>query len=408
MSVVNKIIKLLLGIPIAVILILMLIVNDKIHYSPEERITGHDSINYDLLKELRGLKNSLHENADIEMQHRYPEGYIFLNAVYGLAWCNFMEGLDRESEYFKEGHAEIQRTFNKIDSDIGRSSFNEDLSLSYGAFYTGWSTYLLGRKLYLEPLSKRKEGEVAYFKQKCESIASSVNEKIYPESYYGSAWPADVVLCMATLALHDKLFGPHYSEAIKNWLSKVKTKLDIRGLIPHSSNPEDGVPIENARGSSQSLMLVFLHSLDKEFAQEQFAIYKTNFVDSKFGLTGIREYAKDDLGAGDVDSGPIILQFGSAATIVGMQTLSLYGEVEMSLRIRNAIEAFGFPFKKGDQKTYLFGLLPMADAFITWANSVEAKQGSSPPSFTTFHTYSVFIFIILLAFLYILLKIRNS
>lgn len=382
----------------------MLIVNVKIHYSPEKRIIARDTIDYDLLKELRNLKHSLHENADIEMQHLYPEGYIFLNAIYGLAWCNFLEGLDGESEYFNEGHGEIQRVFDKIDSDTGRSSFDEDLPLPYGAFYTGWSTYLLGRKLYLEPPSKRKKTEVDFFRQKCENIASSINEKIYPESYHGSAWPADVVLCMATLALHDKLFEPHYSDAIKNWLMKVKSTLDSHGLISHSSNPLSGMPIENARGSSQSLMLVFLHSIDKEFALKQFSIYKTNFVDEKFGLTGIREYAKDDFGASDVDSGPVILKFGSAATIVGMYTLSLYGEYDMSLGIRNTIEAFGFTLNKGDQKTYLFGLLPMVDAFIAWAHSAESRQSTSLPSFLTFHTYSGFIFVVLIAFLWILLK----
>ena len=57
---------------------------------------------------------------------------------------------------------------------------------------------------------------------------------------------------------------------------------------------------------------------------------------------------------GDVDSGPILFGFGGAATIVGMQTLFLYGEYELSVKIRNTIEALSFPFVNGNEKKYFF------------------------------------------------------
>jgi hypothetical protein len=63
---------------------------------------------------------------------------------------------------------------------------------------------------------------------------------------------------------------------------------------------------------------------------------------------------------------------------------------EKATGIRNGIESFGLSWKNQNSKTYLFGTLPIADAFITWANAgiKPSSQGSSP--MIAFHLYSVF------------------
>jgi hypothetical protein len=403
-GVINLVLRFLFCLPAIVVLMALLWVNVKVYDAPETAVAGRDTIHVDLLKELRGLKAALNNGADIKMQQLYPEGYVFVNATYGLAWCNFMGRLNGESEYFKEGAAEIQAVWNKLDSDLARSSFPESLPLRYGSFYSGWSTYFLGRKLFLESPVERHEAEVAHFKQKCDSIAASIQENIYPVSYYGGAWPADVMMCVAALSWHDKLFEPKYGETRKVWLDKVKEHLDDRGLIPHAASPLNGKAVENARGSSLGLMLVFLREIDASFAAEQFSIYRSNFLDRTLGLTGIREYPKGEFGIGDVDSGPVLFQMGSAATLVGMQTLYVYGDVESSFQMRNVIDAIAFPLERNDRKTYLFGLLPMADAFIAWSHSVEHGLDRSTPSFITFHVISAAVCIALGALLWIILK----
>ena len=134
-----------------------------------------------------------------------------------------------------------------------------------------------------------------------------------------------MLVSVASLSLHDKLFEPKYAQTIRDWLEKVKNQYDVNGMIPHSVRPSDGRPIEKARGSSQALMLIFLRDIDQQLASDQFKLFKEKFIDTKFGLTGIREYPKGEFGMGDVDSGPVVFGFGGAATIVGMQTLFLYG-----------------------------------------------------------------------------------
>jgi hypothetical protein len=390
--------KYLISILPMLILLFILYVNIKLYFGPEIKTIEGQRINYDLLCELRGLREALDGNADQEMQQLYPEGYLFFNALYGLSWCEFIKTLKPESALYKEGHVEIQRAFEKIDSDRGRSIFDESLDLPYGSFYTGWSTYLLGKKLAVESIPGRDQKEIYSFQQQCDKIAAAIQKDLYPETYYHQAWPADVVVCVASLSLHDRLFRPKYSTVINEWLGKVKQNLDPIGLIPHAVT-SSGKSTGSSRGSSQSLMLNFLAEIDQSFAEDQFDLYKHHFLVYRFGLPGIREYPNGNIGVGDIDSGPVIAGIGAAASIVGFKTMNAYGEIALGTAMRNSIEAFGLPVTTSAQKKYLFGALPMADAFIAWGHSsesIETNRKAGTISFYSFHIYSAGIALLLM------------
>lgn len=388
----KRILRLLLSFFLLTIIVLLSLINLRLHHTPDLRIEGTDTINRDLLTELRGLNSAFQNKADADMQRLYPEGYVFLNAIYASSLTNFIDSLDKETLYFKEGYREIHNAWSRIDSETGRSTFHEITPGNFGAFYSGWNNYVLGKKLSLQHSAKRDTLEVNYFRKQCETIATSFKESVYPVSYTGASWPADAMVCIASLSLHDKLFAPLYSQLITQWVSVVKANLDSNGLIPHAAD-SNGKPTENARGSSQSLMLIFLKDIDHEFATQQFTLYKSLFLDSRFGLIGIREYPNNatSTGTGDIDSGPVILEFGSAATLVGMHTLYRYGDHTSSASIRNEIEAFGFPTTDDDKKTYLLGKLPIADAFIAWGHSAGNISEDYSPGFVIIHLYSFLV-----------------
>jgi hypothetical protein len=320
------------------------------------------------------------------MQNIYPEGFVFIHSLYALAWCDLLEGIDHKSALFQEGFREISTSCSRVNSEEGRSIFSEHQLLEYGAFYTGWSTYLLGRKL---NLSKQDTTEVNQFKQACDRIAEFIRKSStpYATSYYDMAWPGDMILAVAALQLHDRMFAPSYRDVIYAWVTKVKSRLDEYGLVPHSVDSETGKSLESARGSSQSLILIFLHDIDQSFARKQFRIYDSLFVGKRFGLTCVYEYPRGTWGVGDIDSGPVILGVGGAASIVGMRTLGMFKQEDKSISIRNGIESFGLSRRKETTKSYLFGTLPMADAFITWAQA-GMKPSAKTSSFLVFHVYS--------------------
>jgi hypothetical protein len=368
-SMLNKLLKYsfkaLLLIPIVVVLLL----NLSLHYTPSFVKT----INEDELAQLHFLENALHHQAAGEqMQTVFPEGFLFINVLYGLAYADFMEksGISPQSTLGKKAEKEINWAIAEINSETGKSIFLDELPLENGAFYKGWQSYLLGRKL---QVSATKDAVlVQQFQSNCEAIsrAISATNKPYLESYKGAAWPADNILCLASLALHDRIFAPKYQTVITTWLDRIKTHLDENtGLVPHSFSLIYDKGIET-RGSSQSLILSFLPKIDPVFAQNQYKIYKKLFIEEKNGLPAVREYRMGIAGGGDIDSGPVIWDVGGSASIVGVRAAAENGDFELSKSLRNSIEAFAFSTHFGKEKKYLFGQLPVIDAFMAWSNAV--------------------------------------
>ena len=375
----NKTLRFLLSLLCMVVLSLSGFINYRLYYEPSQVMKDRDTINNDALSQLRYLRDALEQGADVKMQGWYPEGYMFFNTMYGLAWCDFAASLDKRSILYAEAHVEAQRACNNVYSEAGRAVFDQSMSLPYGAFYSGWSSYLLGKKLSIELPSKRDSSELKLFHTSCENISKAVSDNPFPESYYGSSWPVDAMLCVAALSLHDKLFHPDYQPVIDQWWQKVNLHLDPSGLIPHKVHPTTGAPLENARGSSQSLMQCFLPEIVS--GHHGFETYRKLFLNDFAGLYGVLEYPRGTTGEGDVDSGPIIMGMGGAATIVGIRAMYANGDFENYHTLRNSTEALAFPLKNEGRKKYLLGKLPIVDAFLVWTSvsrqSVKITKATS-------------------------------
>ena len=371
--------KVLLSILLAVVLLVVLYLNYGLYYQPRFVTENGNAYNADVLGQPNFLDMEMHQGAAEGMQHIYPEGFVFMNALYALSWAEVAKPLNHHSDLYHRAHNEIEWAYAHINGDRGRANFLASLKIPYGAFYTGWSSYVLGKKLEVEKPEERDTAQVQFFELQCKQIAVYINKEQNPfaESYSEAAWPADMTLCLASLSLHDKILQPEFASTITKWTDEVKQHLDANGLIPHASDAVTGGPLQAARGSSQSLILHFLRDIDRPFAQQQFEIYHRLFVTHRLGLPGIREYAEGTRGYGDSDSGPVIWGVGGSASIVGLRTMALYKDSVTAVGLRNSIQTFGMVTHDGEQKKFLFGALPMADAFIVWANSTETSTANS-------------------------------
>jgi hypothetical protein len=381
---IHKILKAFVRLFLILPLLYLLIVNIKLHYSPNIQKNDDYAINQSVIHQLNHLKDGLANGTDKAMQDIYPEGFMFLNALIGLAACDVAQTIDASSDVFQEQINLIDATIEAVLSDEGSAIFPKGLEMQHGAFYNGWASYLIGRKLAIQPIEQRDSADIQQFEMLCERMSSAYeeNESPYLRSYNAGIWQADNVVCLASLSLHDKIFTPKYDTLIQDWLIKVKETLhpDI-GLIGHfviKGRREAQTP----RGSSQSLMLNFLIDIDSAFAKEQFAIYKEHFLDYRFGLPGIREYPKGVIGEGDVDSGPVLLGIGGSASIVGIKTFAKYGDFKTHAGLRNSVDAFGLGMTFSKKRKYLFGALPIADAFIGWVNADNSQIDQSKTGFS--------------------------
>ena len=266
----------------------------------------------DVLLQLNFLETELkHHNLGERMQQLFPEGYVFIHALYGLSWCELALADSLQDEALKvKALQEALYAFDQINSDKARSTFQIELIPEYGIFYCGWKNYLLSKILQVDRTFKGHELYETLFKQQSKEIEEALNLNMSPylESYSGHAWLADMFVAMASLSNYENVYTPTFQSDIQVWLGQVKKNLDPQTqLIPHKVNSETNAVIEGPRGSSIGLSLRLLGEIDPAFGKEQFDLVRTHFITTKFGLPAVREYPKGDYSLGDVDSGPVIL-----------------------------------------------------------------------------------------------------
>ncbi|WP_018344755.1 hypothetical protein [Cytophaga aurantiaca] len=387
---------------LSILTILILWINIGLHTPDDTRAEQKE----DILKQLHFLESELKENNLGErMQQIFPEGYVFIHALYGLSWCELALADSSQNKTIKDkAIKEALYAFDQIDSEKGRSTFQIELIPENGIFYCGWKNYLLSKILQVDTTFKGHKFYEVQFKQQSKEIAEAIklSKTPYLESYSGHAWPADMFVAMASLSNYEKVYTPAFQSDIQSWLVKVKGKLDpVTHLIPHKVYPETGALIEGPRGSSLGLSLRFLAEIDPAFGKEQFALDRMHFITTKFGLPAVREYPKGNYNLGDVDSGPVIFGVGFSATIVMIGTMSMYDHATLANQQYTTIHAFGFETGNDEEKKYLFGTLPMGDAFIAWGRATDLHYSLYQPYISSknwrlqFHLISLAVLVVL-------------
>jgi hypothetical protein len=83
-----------------------------------------------------------------------------------------------------------------------------------------------------------------------------------------------------------------------------------------------------------------------------------------------------------------------------------FNENTIAKKISNQIETVGFPISFSGEKKYLFGSIPIADAFILWSRlqtpqkSIQKNMNEiNPESNLSFHFVSLIFAVLLLLFI---------
>lgn len=343
---------------------------------------GSDGVPIGVTRQLAFLREALHDGAAEQAQQLFPEGYFFLHVLYGLAWVEvgMREPIGVGADAVHEARWALQR----LDSPAGREPFSADLLPAYGVFYRGWSNWLRGGMLSLQPVADRDPADVQRFEDDSAALATAFNASPSPflAAYPGQAWPVDSTVAMASLRLHDRLFAARFAGTIGRWTDGVRRRLDPgTGLLPHRVDPGTGQTAESARGSSQSIIQRFLVEIDPSFAADQYLRFRDRFVVRPLGLgPGVREYPRGADGPGDIDSGPLLLGVSLSASVVTIGAAQVHGDGPLASALANYAELAGLPVDTPWTKRYALGRLPIGDAFLAWSKTARPWTAPTPPA----------------------------
>ena len=317
--------------------------------------------------QLRFLSGDLDTHANA-MQRLFPEGRVFTLALTGLGWTEI--GL-RELSIREDALANARRALELAEDSVSRHPFPPAGGLPNGIFYEAWTTRLrLGITRLAGPDTTQAEADA--LASSCRRLdLAFTRTPDFLDSYPGAAWPADNVVGAAALAGCGPLLDSTYSQTAQEWLVRAQEREDPEtGLLPHSAaSPQ-------ARGSSTALMIPFLAEIDSAYARTQYERFLATFETEMLGvLPAIREYPRSFKGTGDIDSGPIVLGAGAPASVVGIAAARAVGDAETVQALRASAERLGLAFTRDAQRRYLFGKLPVGDAFLAWASSVSPARG---------------------------------
>ncbi|MCA9425722.1 MAG: hypothetical protein KC994_11640 [Candidatus Omnitrophica bacterium] len=332
-----------------------------------------------VLAHVHGLKASLHHERAMErMQGIFPEGACFTVTLYGLAWANIAPHVEGEAR--QEAMEEIRFA---LDCQTSRKAVAPflDTEVHRGVFWLGQRNLLIAKYLsLLEEIPSENLREE--FKANSAELVMQylISPTRHLDSYSGMCWPTDNMAAFASLHLHDELRGTDYSTVYEEWKEWTLNHLDPKSHMPAGElDSESGDFRQPARGCANSWMIAIMSGFDEQFARDLYERYLESFGIQRLGYRMFREWPKglDDLG-GDIDSGPVIWQAGVTATGVGLAAARSQGDGRTEADIRDLTRLFGIPlrgtFEGHSTVEYLFGMLPVGDAFLAWAYSIERPE----------------------------------
>jgi hypothetical protein len=156
------------------------------------------------------------------------------------------------------------------------------------------------------------------------------------DDYPGQTYPIDILPAIAAIQRADKVLGTDHSVSIARASRAFEdTRLDPQtGLPAYIANSRTGVGIGPSRGVGISYMLIWAPELWPNIAQEWYARYDEQYWQDEWFGAGFREFSDESLFPewyfADVDAGPVIGGFGTAASAFGIGAARTNGRFDQA------------------------------------------------------------------------------
>lgn len=201
------------------------------------------------------------------------------------------------------------------------------------------------------------------------------------ETYPGEIYTSDNSTAAASVAVHGIATGKDHGPTLRKFVHYTRNHLldPATGLVVFKVDAE-GHPLGTSRGCGVGWNSFYLPFVDPAFASDQWGKLRTHMIRrSAVGLWGVREFADDVAGSGDVDSGPLILGLSPSATGFSIAGARRENDVESLGRLMLTAEAAGTTWVGLDGSRYLAAPL-VGDAIVLAMRTAHAWDGRYLPA----------------------------
>jgi len=184
-------------------------------------------------------------------------------------------------------------------------------------------THLTGNPRFVEPL-----------RDQVETLSAEIDASPHGlvEDYPGQCFPTDIIGAITAIRRADAVLQMDHSAFVNRAIRGFQPpQADAFGLPPYMAGIQSGLPRGGSRGCGTSFALICAPEIWPVVAKVWSKAYDTNFWQEHWGLVGFREYARDSPEAqfmGDVDSGPVLLEYGFAASAFGTGAARANGRMD--------------------------------------------------------------------------------
>lgn len=195
----------------------------------------------------------------------------------------------------------------------------------------------------------------ALLSDQVETLASEIDKSPFGllDDYPGSCYPVDVLPAIAAIRKADDVLGTDHAVFASRALRAFEgARLDPEtGLPAYVAGSKTGVGLGSARGVGLSFMLIWAAELWPETAQQWYVQYKEQFWQEGWLLAGFREfprkYPMPNWRLFDVDAGPVLAGYGTAASAFGIGAARANGDFEHAYPLSTQALVASWPLPDG-------------------------------------------------------------
>lgn len=376
-------------------------------YAPEE-------LGENVVSTLQGIKSALDNGAAYRAENMFKDGYLLSYCFYGLSWVEAAKRVRPGSDLHQRAVEEIKSTIDKLETAETRARFPSGLEPAGGIFYSAWLNRLRGGLLMIQSAEGRDPMIVQHFQEDVKTIADLLMRQRNPVLPRDSktAFTADNVVAVSTLALHDKLFEPKYKATIDNWLFRIKAHLSEQfELLPSRFDAVTGREELGPRGTSQAYILTFLNDIDPKFGREQYQQFCIFFVEPLWSFPATLELPPKIIATPDDEAayGTTFLGRSITGTLATLAAAQVNGDRPLADALIQTVEALTVPFEWEGERFALAQQVPFIDAMFLWARTatpwVDTWSNAGLPAILPdwwrlpFHLVSALIAVVMLVIL---------